>query len=284
MGGEQGGRSGFRKMFQQASDAIDQVVDHLEHPIIQTRLDSLTVPGTAEVTGVASIPGDASGGPNHVGSHPEGTLLRMQVTGEDGRRFETAALQEAANGIVRQLAPGLVVSVRSHGREPKAAVHWGATARLIGRDLEWRDSLIDWPEPDVWPGVGALEVRWRRADADRLEDRRRTWAPAVASFVSLEPRRQPYDMGRRTYVLTLTLPGTGGAPHTLSMPDAVPELMSARLVEVAPPRPGDERGRLVWRVGAALEVLVDPSGSGQVAVDWERTHNRPEHRWLPPVG
>jgi hypothetical protein len=276
-------RQSLRALFQSASDAIDQVVDHLEHPVIQTRLDSLTVPGTAEVVGVASIPGNVSGGPNDVGAKPEGALLRLEVTGEDGRRFETAALQEAANGIVRQLAPGLVVSVRSHPREPKAAVHWGATARLVGRELEWRDSMIEWPPADEWPAIGAIEVRWRTADARRLDERRRSWAAGVASFVSLEPHRTAYDQGRKAYVVTMTWPGTGGAPHTFPIDDAVPELMSARLVEVAPPHPGSDRNRLVWRVGAPLDVLVEPSGSGEVAVDWERTLNRPEHRSLPPV-
>jgi hypothetical protein len=281
---------GLRDQLREAAGFVDQVADHLEHPMIRTRLNSLTVPGTAEVLGVAGTPGNVSVGPNDVGAKPEGVLLRLQVTSSDGRSFETAVLQEAANGVVRQLAPGLVVAVQSHPREPRSGVTWLETVKLLGRELTWQDSMIEWPAADEWPAVGAIEIRWRPDDQARLDQRRSTWTPTVASFAQLEPAEPEHHEGRKGYHLTIELGAADGSVHPVTTYAAVPELMSARLVEAAPPHPGSDRNRLVWRIGAPLDVLVDPGagpaslGDATLAVDWERTINRPEHRSLPPVG
>jgi hypothetical protein len=273
---------GLRDQLRDAAGFVDQVVDHLEHPAVLTRLNRLTVPGTAEVVGVAGIPGDADAG-------PEGVLLRLQVASSDGRRFETAVLQEAANGIVRQLAPGLVVAVQSHPKEPCSGVTWLETAKLIGRELTWEDSMIEWPPPEEWPAVGAIEIRWRPDDQARLDERRRSWTATVASFTTLEPAETEHQEGRRGYRLTMHVHTPDGSAHPVSTICVVPELMGARLVEAAPPNPGKDRNPLVWRVGAPLDVLLDPDadpttlGAATVAIDWERTINRSEHRSLPPI-
>jgi hypothetical protein len=270
-------RPSLRERLQETNEVVEQAIDHLERPEVLRRLASLRVPGTAEVTGVADVP--AREGEDE---RPECVLLRLQVSGSDGRRFESAVLQEAANGTLRQLAPGLVVAVRAHRSEPRVAVSWRETAALLGRPLTWQDSVVGWPGEADWPAAGAIEVRHHPEQRERLEERRRSWVPVVGAFVRLDPADTGRLEGRRAHRLTVVLPEH---EQQATFTAAVPDLVGARLVAPAPDGEG-----LVWREGTPLDLLVDPAADpatpdgAAVAVDWERWLARPENRSLPPIG
>jgi hypothetical protein len=275
--------TGPGRAFSKVADSVNDVAERVEHPIIASRWQSLTMAGTATVTAIANLSGDESALGSGTFNWPETALLRLDVTREDGHRFETAVVQELANGVVRDVEPGLQVAVRCHPDEPKAAVDWDATAHLMQRRLQWRQSPFRWPPPEDWPAPGTVEVRWRSADQRSLDRRRERWTSVEGSLVSLENGKPEFLNGRRSFVVTFTVPLPDGSVRHCTRTEGVPELVPARLVEDVLHPDGDRLVRQP-RVGAPLVVLVDPAKPQDAVVDWEATLHHPAHQGLPPLG
>jgi hypothetical protein len=260
--------AGLRRRLAKADDALTDLQERVEHPILTSRRDALTLTGTATVAGVASLPGNESEvpGPDTI---PEAVLFRLDVRRSDGATYECGVVQESASGVTRQVEPGLAVAVRCHPEDPEAAIDWEATAALVRRRLEWRDSVLRWTPADEWPARGAVEVRLRPADADRLAERRARWRRARATLADLAPGQKSFDQGRRQYTVSIDIEG-----RQLDLLEAVPDLAVARLVEV---RVEPDRRVLANRVGAPLAALTE---GAQACIDWEATLAQAEFRGL----
>lgn len=223
------------------------------------------------MTGVASLPGTESELQQSEGT-VESVLFRLDVRRDDGSAFTCGTVQESASGITRQVEPGLLLDVRVHPTEAKAAADWQRTAERLGRFLTWRRTPVRWVDEDEWPAEGAIEVRWRRADERRLAEQRASWRPVVGVLVDLAPGKEAFDKGRSQLTVSVEVKG-----RTVAVLEAVPDLAAARLQEV---RVEPDRKVLAVRRGVPLACLTD---GRDVVVDWEATLRRPEFRGLEGI-
>jgi hypothetical protein len=167
--------------------------------------------------------------------------------------------------------------VLAHESDPAIAiVDWDATGKKWKTRWSWviEKQQYDWPGPDDWPAVGAIEVRDKRRHRKRLEERRAAWQSLGARLIDVSTRGS-YTDDRENWTLDLELAGG----QRVSVKERMPDFAIARLTAVKE----DEKKRLggmlsttriVCRTGAPIAVLQ--STQGEVAVDWEATLRYPE--------
>jgi hypothetical protein len=248
-----------------------ELPDAVDHPIVAGRLRRCTIECRAHLLGIADLPALEY----QYGGITTFVLMRVRVERPDGD-FETCVRQHLPTAL-RRLAPGSSLRALAHEEERRFVVmDWKTTAERLGIELAWPTSLdqYDWPGPEDWPALDAIEVRCDGRARRRLEKRRAEWQPARALLLDADTRGNRMD-GRQKWTLELDLHG-----RRVTIEEGVPDLALAKLVGS---KAGKERlGGLVTSTesvaneGAPLAVLVSPDG--EVAVDWEATLNQPEMR------
>ena len=235
----------------------DERVEVIVDSLVTRRLRACTLACTAVIVGLADLPAIESGA-----SALEVALLRMRVRRPEGT-VECCVRQHVPPELRPVVGPGAGLMVLAHEADPRiAAVDWAATGDWIGADLTFPGAheQYDWPAPQWWPAVDAIEVRDVDGYDVNLDERRGRWSLASAGLVSLVPLDSRLDH-RDVWQVGLQLPDGS----TIEIPERMPLLALARLTA------GGNA-----RVGTPIDVLV--SSNGEVTVDWEATLRQPELR------
>jgi hypothetical protein len=237
----------------EVDDGVEVIVDSL----VTRRLRACTISCSAVIVGLADLPAIESGS-----TVLEVALLRMRVRRPEGT-VECCVRQHVPPELRPVVSPGAGVMVLAHQADPAiAAVDWEATGDWIGADLTFPGTheQYDWPEPEHWPAVDAIEVRDVDGYDVNMYERRGRWSLASAGLLSLAPLDSRLDH-RDLWQVELELPDGS----TVEVSERMPLLALARLTVAGG-----------TRVGTPIDVLVSPNG--EVAVDWEATLRQPELR------